>query len=47
MNIYLECIDAGEKPDPKKNPLAFINCSENEFETNMVGLQYENNIFYM
>jgi len=47
INIYLEGIDAGENPDATINPLAFVNCSESEFETNMVALQYENNIFYM
>ena len=47
MNIYLEGIDAGENLDATINPLAFVNCSESEFETNMVALQFENNIFYM
>ena len=47
MKIYLEGIDPGKKPDPINNPLAFVNCSESEFETNMVALQYGKNIFYV
>ncbi|XP_023347203.1 histone-lysine N-methyltransferase PRDM9 [Eurytemora carolleeae] len=39
-------VDPGTNPDPTNNPLAFANCGNTVFEINMIGVQFEDKIFY-
>ena len=47
MNIYFEGVDLGKKPDPINNPLAFVNCSESEFETRITSFTCKNYIYVL
>lgn len=43
---YIGAVDPGKEPDPSSNPLAFANCSDTIFETNMMAVQFESDIYY-
>ena len=39
-------VDPGVNPDQKKHWMAKVNCSNNNFEQNLLGLQFKKQIFY-
>jgi len=39
-------VDPGVNPDQKKRWMAKVNCSNNNFEQNLLGLQFKKQIFY-